>query len=186
MLRYLPLLAALAGCAAPDTFVLAAIATGDAAPTDVSSDAVGDAPADTARPDVAIADASDAAATDAADATDATDAQVADVASDTAQPDAPADVALADASDATGDAAVSDVADASADAIGDAGDAPEASVDEICARATDCAACTAIRFDAAYGCGWCGGNGRCLYGRWQSQLHGSCFSGWAWGAETCR
>ena len=164
MLRYLPLLAALAACNAPDTFVLAAIATGDAAPTDVSSDAVGDAPADTARPDAQ----SDTDAGDASEATaDATDAQVADVAGDTAQADASADVALADASDATGDASVSD-----------AEDAPEASVDEICARATDCASCTAIRFDAVYGCGWCGATGQCVYGTDMVSIRRGCGGAW--------
>ena len=169
MLKYLPLLAALAACNAPDTFVLAAIASGDAAPTDVSSDAAGDAPVDTARPDVAIADAGDAA-----DVQVAADAQVADVTSDTAQSDASADVALADASEATSDAAVSDAADAS-----DAGDAAEASVDEICGAQTSIARCTSVRFDKTFGCGWCGGADRCVYGFELNPLHASC-DGWTW------
>ncbi len=175
MLKYLPLLAALAGCAAPDTFVLAAIATGDAAPTDVSSDAAGDAHADAARPDVAP---TDVAIADAGDAADAADAQVADVVSDAAQADAPSDVALADASDAGDDAAVSDVADAN--------DAAEASVDEICARATDCAACTAIRFTATTGCGWCGASGSCSRGFAEGSSVVSCDGDWLFSGENCR
>lgn len=169
MNRYtlLPLLAALAACNAPDTFVLSAIATGDATPTDVSGDATGDAPADAARPDVAP---TDVAIADAGDAADAADAQVADVVSDAAQADAPSDVALADACDAGDDAAVSDVADAN--------DAAEASVDEICARATNCASCAAIRFDATHVCGWCGVSGACMYGTQHADRVGACAGGW--------
>ena len=181
MNRYtlLPLLAALAACNAPDTFVLAAIGSGDAAPTDVSGDATGDAPADAARTDVAP---TDVAIADAGDAADAADDQAGDVTSDAAQPDtsadvALADVALADVSDATGDAAPTDV---SADASG-AGDAPDdVDVFAVCMRITTIAECTAVRFpDGVHGCGWCGGAETCLYGFAISPIRGLC-DGWTW------
>ena len=174
---------ALAGCAAPDEFLLASpdAATADAPSTDradASTDAGADAAdsADVAAASSDVTDASDAngdvadvstpetdadvTVVDAADASAdvfADDGNNADAAQDAPATDAQADVATGDAvSGDGGHDAGADTADVLGDVATDAADAREASVDEVCAAATTIAACTAIRFpDGVHGCGWC-------------------------------
>jgi hypothetical protein len=172
MFKHLTIIALVAGCNAPDAFVLSAVTSPDAAPNDARGDAdVRDgaddaAPADAAQPDVVLAD-------DASNDADVTETAVAD-----------ADVQVADATDDASDASAGDVALDAGDAAVDASDAVDAPADvdvfAVCERISTIAECTAVRYADGTGCGWCVGIDRCVFGRRIGPRSDSCGKAWVW------